>query len=55
MALDAVTGGHPADGGGPSGAGLPGPLARIGDLGMLGGQPPPGLGHDGADDGADPG
>jgi len=52
-ALDVVTDRHPVHGSDPGGAGLPGPLAGLGDLGMLGDQPPSGLGHDGAHGGAD--
>ena len=54
-ALHVVADPHPVHGGDPGRAGLSGPLARFGDLGVLGHQPPPGLGHLGADGGADPG
>jgi hypothetical protein len=53
--LDVVADRHPVDGRDPRGARLPGPLIRLGDLRVLGGQPPPGFRHDGPDDRADPG
>ena len=52
VALDVVTDPHPVHRGDPGGAGLAGPLPRLGDLRVLGGQPPSGLGEDAADDGA---
>ena len=52
-ALDVIADPHAVHGSDPGGTGLPGPLGRLGDLGMFGGQPPPGLGHQGADGGAD--
>ncbi len=48
-ALDVVTDRHPVDSGDPGGAGLPGPLCRLGDLRVFGCQPPAGLRHDRAD------
>ena len=41
--LDVVADGHPVHRGDPGGAGLPGPLAGLGDLGVFRGQPAPGL------------
>ena len=52
-ALHVVAGPHPVDRRHPRGAGLSGPLAWLGDIGMFGGQPPAGLGQVRADEGAD--
>ena len=53
-ALHVVADGHPVHRGDPLGTGGPGPLAGLGDLGVLGGKPAPGLGHLGANGRADP-
>ena len=52
-ALDVVADRHPVDGCDPGRAGLARPLPGLGDLGVLGRQPPSGLRDDGADDRAD--
>jgi hypothetical protein len=51
--LDVVARAQPIHGGQPRGAGLPCPLLRAGDIGVLLGEPTAGLGQDGAVGGSD--
>lgn len=53
LPLDVLSDGQAVDLGNPGRAGLQGPLARLRYLGMLLGEPPPGLSHDDAEGSAD--